>query len=235
MRLLCVAVVAVALVAGQAVAAEKVGIKSEKGKRSYSIGYDIGTNISKSFKQQSMDVDPRLFSNGVRDAFLGKKPALSEQEIKDTIAALQKELMAKRMTMIKELSEKNKKEGASFLAGNKKKAGVTTLPDGLQYRVIKQGAGESPTATSRVKVNYKGRLINGTEFDSSYKRGTPAEFDADKVIKGWTEILPLMKEGSTFEVVIPSELAYGERGQGAHIGPNATLIFEIELISVVKK
>jgi FKBP-type peptidyl-prolyl cis-trans isomerase FklB len=233
MRSFCIAALIIAFVAGQAIAAEKVGVKSEKGKRSYSIGYDIGKNISNNFKQQSLDVDPELFSKGIRDAFAGKSPAISEQQMKEIITAVQKEMMAKRDAMIKKLADKNKRDGDAFLAENKKKPGIVTMPDGLQYKVIKEGTGASPTATSRVKVHYKGTLVNGTEFDSSYKRGQPAEFDADKVIPGWQKILPVMKEGSKIEVFIPSELAYGEQGSRG-IAPNSVLIFELELISVVK-
>jgi FKBP-type peptidyl-prolyl cis-trans isomerase FklB len=234
MRSLWIAALIIIFVAGHAVAAEKVSIKSEKGKRSYSIGYDIGKNIGNNFKQQSLDVDPELFAKGIKDAFSGKKPAMSEEQMKEIITALQKEIMAKRAAKMKELADKNKKEGEAFLAENKKKPGIVTMPDGLQYRVIKEGTGDSPTANSKVKVNYKGTLINGTEFDSSYKRGQPLELEVSKVIPGWQKILPMMKEGSKMEVFIPSELAYGEQGQGPVIGPNSVLIFEMELISIVK-
>jgi FKBP-type peptidyl-prolyl cis-trans isomerase FklB len=229
LRLLCIATLVAALVAGQA-AAEQAGIKSENGKRSYSIGYDIGNAL----KKQAIDVDTNLVIKGLKDALSGKKQAMTNTEMQNALKELQKEIMAKRMVKMKEIADKNKKDGDAFLAENKKKPGIVTTQDGLQYRVIKEGTGVNPTPTSRVKVHYKGTLINGSEFDSSYKRGEPIEFDADKVIQGWQKILPLMKEGSKVEVFIPSELAYGERGQGPVIGPNSVLVFEIELLSVVK-
>ena len=157
---------------------------------------------------------------------------MTEQEMKETLAGLQKELMEKQAERAKLLAEKNKKEGEAFLAANKTKEGVKTLPDGLQYKVIKEGTGKTPKADDTVVTNYRGTLIDGTEFDSSYKRGQPATFPVKGVIPGWTEALQLMKEGSKWELFIPSNLAYGERGAGNAIGPNATLVFEIELISV---
>jgi FKBP-type peptidyl-prolyl cis-trans isomerase FklB len=230
MRLLCIAALVVVLVAGQAVAAEKTNIKSDKGKRSYSIGYDIGNMI----KSQGIEVDSNLVAKGLKDILSGAKPAMTEKEMQDSLKALNQEIMAKRVAKFKEVADKNKKEGDAFLAENKKKPGITTMPDGLQYRVIKEGSGESPTATSKVKAHYKGTLINGTEFDSSYKRNQPLEIEIDKVIAGWQKILPMMKEGGKVEIFVPSELAYGERGQGNVIGPNSVLIFEIELVSIVK-
>jgi FKBP-type peptidyl-prolyl cis-trans isomerase FklB len=157
---------------------------------------------------------------------------MTDQEITEVMTAFQKEIMAKQQEMQKKLGEKNKAEGEAFLAENKKKEGVKTLPSGLQYKVIKAGAGKKPKATDTVTVQYRGSLVNGTEFDSSYKRGTPATFPVTGVIPGWTEVLQLMEVGAKWEVVIPSNLAYGERSAGAQIGPNSTLIFEVELISV---
>jgi FKBP-type peptidyl-prolyl cis-trans isomerase FklB len=230
MRILCIAVLTVAFFAGQAVAAEKVTIKSEKGKRSYSIGYNIGTNL----KQESFDIDPDLVAKGLREALSGKKAAMTEQEIRETLTAFQQEIMAKRNAKMKEIADKNKAEGDAFLAANKTKPGITVLPSGLQYKIITEGKGDSPKPTSKIKAHYRGTLIDGTEFDSSYKRGTPADFDLDKIIAGWREALPLMKEGAKWQIFVPSNLAYGDRGQGPVIGPNSVLIFEIELISIVK-
>jgi FKBP-type peptidyl-prolyl cis-trans isomerase FklB len=164
----------------------------------------------------------------------GGKPLLTEQEIKDVITALQKDLQAKQQEKMRVLAEKNKKEGESFLAENKKKDGVITLASGLQYKIIKNGGGKMPKATDSVTVNYRGTLIDGTEFDSSIKRGQPATFQVSGVIPGWTEALQLMREGSKWQLFIPSNLAYGERGAGGSIGPNAVLIFEVELISINK-
>lgn len=230
MRYIIVILLGVALAFTTAAAADRAGLSSKKQKESYSIGYDIGTNL----KKQDVDVSFDDLYAGLKDAMTGAKPLMSEQEMKDSIMNLRGELMARQQQKMKALAEKNKKQGEEFLAKNKKEKGVKTLPSGLQYRVIKDGTGASPKATDTVTVNYRGTLIDGTEFDSSYKRGQPATFPVNGVIKGWTEALQLMKEGSKWQLFIPSELAYGERGAGPNIGPNATLIFEVELISVNK-
>lgn len=208
-------------------AAEEVTLKTPKEKLSYVIGAQIGKDL----KTQSIDVDPALVNRGLQDSILGKSLLIGDQEAKDIIAAYQKERAAKMAEERKKLGEKNKQEGAAFLAENKKKEGIKTLPSGLQYKVIKEGTGKTPKATDTVVTQYKGSLINGTEFDSSYKRGEPAMFPVNGVIRGWTEALQLMKEGSKWQIVVPPELAYGEQGAGP-IGPNATLIFEVELVSV---
>ena len=221
-------VLGVVLLAGQANAEEKKAFQTPKEKQSYSMGADLGKKI----QSLSIEVDLNAFAQGMKDAVSGNKMLLTEQEIKETLTALQKELMEKQAENAKQLGEKNMKAGEAFLAENKKKEGVITLPSGLQYKVIKEGAGKTPKADDTVVTNYRGTLIDGTEFDSSYKRGEPATFPVKGVIPGWTEALQLMKEGSKWELFIPSSLAYGERGAGNAIGPNATLIFEIELISV---
>lgn len=218
----------VLLVGPAANAEEKKALQTAKEKQSYSLGADIGTKL----KAQSIDIDADLFAQGIKDAVSGEKFLMTEQERKETLTGLQKELMEKQAERVKQISEKNKKEGEAFLSENKKKEGVKTLPSGLQYKVIIEGAGKTPKAEDTVVTHYRGTLIDGTEFDSSYKRGEPATFPVKGVIPGWTEALQLMKEGSKWELVIPSNLAYGERGAGNAIGPNATLIFEIELISV---
>jgi FKBP-type peptidyl-prolyl cis-trans isomerase FklB len=183
-------------------------------------------------KKQSIDIDPNLITKGIQDALVGAKPLLTDQEIQETMIAFQKEMMAKW----EEIGKKNKADGEAFLAGNKKKEGVKTLPDGLEYKVINAGTGKKPKADDTVTVNYRGTLINGTEFDSSYKRGQPATFPVSGgMIKGWSEALQLMQEGAKWELFIPSNLAYGERGMGGIIGPNATLIFEVELVSIKEK
>ena len=214
--------------AGHAGAEAQEPLPTDKQKQSYSIGVDIGKRI----KSQSIDVDANALVQGVRHALSGEKTLLSEQEMNDALSALQKEMMAKQAERAKQLGEKNLKEGEAFLAENKKKEGVKTLPSGLQYKVITAGTGKTPTAEDTVVTNYRGTLVDGTEFDSSFKRGQPATFPVKGVIPGWTEALQLMKEGAKWELVIPANLAYGERGAGNVIGPNATLIFEIELISV---
>jgi len=233
-KFILTAVLAVGLLAGQAGAEEKEGgadksaLKDKKEKVSYSIGVDIGNTM----KKQSMDIDPDVLAKGLKDAFTGGKTLMTEQEVTETLNGLRMEMMAKQQERMKEAGEKNKKEGEAFLAENKKKEGVVTLPSGLQYKVITEGTGKMPKLTDTVTVNYKGTLIDGTEFDSSYKRGQPATFPVNGVIPGWTEALQLMKEGSKWQVFIPSNLAYGERGAGNQITPNAVLIFDVELISV---
>jgi len=218
----------VVLLASHANAEEKKAFQTPKEKQSYSMGADIGKRL----QSQSIEVDPDVFAQGMKDALSGGKMLLTEQEIKEALTALQKGLADKQAERTKQLSEKNKKEGEAFLAENKKKDGVITLPSGLQYKVITEGTGKTPKAEDTVVTNYRGTLIDGTEFDSSYKRGEPATFPVKGVIPGWTEALQLMKEGSKWELFIPASLAYGERGAGNVIGPYATLIFEIELISV---
>ena len=219
------------LAAGSAGAQEKPALKDQKEKISYIIGMDIGGN----FKKQSIDIDPDIMARGIKDGLSGAKPILSEEEAREVMTAFEKEMKARQEAAQKAAGEKNKKEGEIFLADNKKKEGVKTLPNGLQYKVIKAGTGKKPAATDTVTTHYKGTLIDGTEFDSSYKRGKPATFPVNGVIPGWTEALQLMEEGAQWQLFIPSNLAYGERGAGRIIGPHATLIFEVELISIQEK
>lgn len=214
--------------AGQIRAQENPALKDQKDKVSYSIGMEIGKNM----KKQSLDVNPEFLTRGIKDAFSDGKPLMTDQEMSEALMAFQKEMMAKQQELAKKLGEKNQKEGEAFLAENKKKEGMITLPSGLQYKVIKAGSGKKPKATDTVSVHYQGTLINGTEFDSSYRRGQPVSFPVNGVIPGWTEALQLMEVGAKWQVVVPSNLAYGDRGAGPQIGPNATLIFEVELISI---
>ncbi len=208
-------------------AKESPTLKSQKEKMSYIIGLDIGKNLQK----QTIEIDPEIVAKGIKDGLSGGKPLMSDQEVRETVAAFQKEMTAKQEA----LGAKNKKDGEAYLAENKKKEGVKTLPSGLQYKVIKAGKGKKPKLTDTVTTHYRGTLIDGTEFDSSYKRNTPATFPVNGVIPGWTEGLQLMEEGAKWQLFVPSNLAYGERGAGGTIGPNATLIFEVELISVQEK
>jgi len=177
-------------------------------------------------------VDPEMLAQGVRDAFAGGKTLLTEEEARKTLADLQKELMEKQQEQVRQMMEKNKKEGEEFLAANKKKKGVVTLPSGLQYKVLKAGSGSSPKLTDTVETNYRGTLIDGTEFDSSYKRGETATFPVSGIIEGWKEALQKMKVGDKWQLFVPAELAYGERGAGREIGPNQALIFEVELLTI---
>ena len=219
--------VAVAL-SGAAFAADTPELKTDKEKISYSIGMEIGGNL----KRGSVEVDPDLLAKGLKDSYGEGKTILTEDQARQAIADFQKTLMAKQAETMQKLSEKNKADGEKFLAENGKKEGVKTLPSGLQYKEIAPGTGKSPKTTDTVTTHYKGTLIDGTEFDSSYKRGEPVSFPVSGVIAGWTEALQLMKEGAKWQLFVPSNLAYGERGAGREIGPNATLIFEVELISI---
>lgn len=207
---------------------DKTELTTEKDKISYSIGTDIGNSL----KRQEIDVDTDVLFKGIRDVMTGGKLLLTDEEMRSTMDEFRNKMIAKQQDKMKELGEKNKEEGEAFLAENKKDKDVVTLPSGLQYKVITEGDGAMPKATDKVTVNYRGTLIDGTEFDSSYTRGQPASFPVNGVIPGWTEALQLMKAGSKWKLFIPSNLAYGERGAGGKIGPNAALIFEVELISV---
>ena len=203
-------------------------LKTEKDKLSYAMGMDLGGQL----KANSVDVDPAMFAKGLQDMLAGGKTLLTPDEAKAVITELQKAMVVKQAAAAKAAGEKNKTEGEAFLAANKAKEGVVTLPSGLQYKVITTGTGPKPTLEQTVTCQYRGTLIDGKEFDSSFKRGQPASFPVKGVIKGWTEVLQLMPVGSKWQVFVPSALAYGERGAGADIGPNATLIFEIELVSI---
>ncbi len=198
-----------------------------KERESYSFGYQFGETI----KRQGMEINMDVYTSGIKDALEGKAPLMSQEEIRATLMEAQKRAAAARQAEQKKKAEENLAAGKAFLEENKKKEGVTVLPSGLQYKVLKEGAGKTPKSSDMVTVQYKGTHIDGTEFDSSYKRNEPAKFAVDKVIKGWTEALQLMKEGSKWQLYIPPELGYGERGTRG-IGPNSALIFEVELLSV---
>ena len=208
-------------------AAEKVELKDQKDRESYSLRYQFGQGL----KAQGLDINLDVYASGIKDALSGTNPSLSQEEIRKTISDLQQRIAAVLQKGLKEMAEKNLAEGKAFLEENKKKEGVKTLPSGLQYKVLAEGSGKTPKATDSVTVNYKGTLINGTEFDNSYKRGSPTTFQVVQVIAGWTEALQLMNEGSKWQLFIPPELGYGNRAAGP-VPPNSTLIFEVELISV---
>jgi len=219
------------MLAGIAAAQDAPALKDQKERLSYALGMDLGNQLRK----QSVEMDPDLFVRGLKDSLAGSKTLLTDQEARAAITELQNEIRKKQMAIAQEVGEKNKAEGEGFLAENKAKEGVVTLESGLQYKVLKTGEGKKPTIDDSVVCHYRGTLINGTEFDSSYKRNQPATFPVKGVIKGWTEALQLMAAGSKWQLFIPSALAYGERGAGNLIGPNAALIFEVELISVKDK
>ena len=199
-----------------------------------SVSYAIGLNIGKSIKSDSLDVNPAIIASGIRHAMSGDKPMLTDEQIQSTMQALQQQMMAKQAAVQSAASAENKTKGAAFLAENKKKEGVVELASGLQYKIIKEGKGKKPTATDKVKVHYVGTTIDGEEFDSSIKRGSPAEFKLNEVIAGWTEGLELMPVGSKYMLYVPSNLAYGDRGSSGLIKPGSTLIFEVELLDIVK-
>jgi len=210
-------------------------LTTRKEKFSYALGMNIGTGLENNLKKQSVEVDPNLLSQGLKDAMAGGKTRLTQEEAQAVLTEVQTEIRKQQQEKMQQAGAANKTEGEAFLAANKSKDGIVTLPSGLQYKILTAGTGPKPTASDSVVCNYRGTLINGTEFDSSYKRGQPATFGVGQVIKGWTEALQLMPVGSKWQLFIPSSLAYGERGAGAEIGPNATLIFEVELLSIQDK
>lgn len=208
---------------------------NETDKVSYALGMNIATSLATNIKRQNVEVNNDVLVQAIKDGLSGGKTLMTEAEAQNTLRQFMTELQAKQEAKMKEAADANKKEGDAFLAANKTKPGVVALPSGLQYKIIKEGTGPKPAATDNVVCNYRGTLINGKEFDSSYKRGEPATFPVGGVIKGWTEALQLMPVGSKWELYIPADLAYGARGAGADIGPNATLIFEVELLSIQGK
>jgi FKBP-type peptidyl-prolyl cis-trans isomerase len=219
----------------EAKSAAAPALKTQKEKFSYALGMNIGTGLGANLKKQSVEVDTNLVSQGLKDTMSGDKTRLTQEEAQAVLKEVETELRKQQQEKTQQAAATNKTEGEAFLAANKDKEGVVTLPSGLQYKILTAGTGPTPTATDSVVCNYRGTLINGTEFDSSYKRGQPATFGVGQVIKGWTEALQLMPVGSKWQLFIPSSLAYAERGAGAEIGPNATLIFEVELLSIQDK
>jgi FKBP-type peptidyl-prolyl cis-trans isomerase FklB len=207
-----------------------LALTTEKDKQSYAIGLNVG----KSLHRDDIDVDPKIVLQGLQDAMTGGAALLTDDQIKTVMTDLQTQVRQKQEEKRQAMAETNKKNGAAFLAANATKPGVVTLPSGLQYKILTPGTGPKPTAEDSVICNYRGTLLDNTEFDSSYKRGQPATFPVTGVIKGWTEALQLMPVGSKWQLFIPSDLAYGERGRPP-IEPNATLVFELELISIAPK
>lgn len=202
---------------------------TQKEKLSYSFGQSIGDSL----KQQNTDIDMDILMKGIADAMADKYTLLQADQIEETLGTFRKEKLAEQAKKRQQLTEKNAQKGEAFLAENKKKEGVIALPSGLQYKILRPGSGRQPGPTDTVTTHYRGTLIDGTEFDSSYARNKPSSFAVNRVIQGWTEALQLMKEGAKWKLFIPSDLAYGKRGAaGGKIGPNETLIFEVELLSV---
>jgi FKBP-type peptidyl-prolyl cis-trans isomerase len=203
-------------------------LKTQKQKISYSLGLSLGTSM----KEQAVDLDLDIFTRGIRDALSNGKALLTDDEVRAVLTDFQKKMSDKQKADFAKLADKNKQAGEAFLAANKTKEGVITTASGLQYKVLKQGNGPKPKETDTVTANYRGTLIDGTEFDNSYKRGEPATFRLDRVIAGWKEALLLMPVGSKYQLYIPSSLCYGERAPVQEIGPNSTLIFEVELLAI---
>ena len=228
MKQVFVLALGLALLTGPSIAGDKPELKNEKEKAGYSVGYQMGSD----FRRQGMEMDPDMVAKGFRDALAGTEPLMTPNEMHQTLGKLQEKMIEAQEKEQEEQGKKNKAEGETFLAENAKKKGVKTLPSGMQYQVLKEGEGTPPKATDTVTVQYRGTLIDGTEFDSSYRRGQPATFPLNKVIKGWTEGLQLMKPGAKYRFFIPPDLAYGPRGVASKIGPESTLIFEVELLSV---
>jgi FKBP-type peptidyl-prolyl cis-trans isomerase len=232
MKFKWIVVLVVLFFASLASAEENLILKDQKDRISYSYGVDTGTKL----KNLPVSVDLDLFITGIKDGLSGAKLLMTEQEIRETLMGLQKEITAKSEEQKTALAEKSKKEGETFLSENKKKEGVITLPSGLQYKVLKEGTGKTPTDTNWVLIHFRGNLIDGTVFEDTYKSfGQPVAFAIKGLIPGWAEGLKLMKEGATWQLFIPPNLAFGERGAGTLIGPNATLIIEVELVSVQEK
>lgn len=209
-------------------AATPFTLKTAKDKASYAVGVNFGTGLH----QHEVPVDAAIVARGLRDAMAGGKLLMTEDEMKTALTQLRNDVNQAQQAKAHEAGESNRKEGDAFLAANKAKDGVVTLPSGLQYKILTAGTGPKPTTSDTVTCNYKGTLISGKEFDSSYKRGQPATFPVSGVIKGWTEALQLMPVGSKWQLFIPADLAYGDRGAPPDIAPGDTLIFEVELLSI---
>ena len=213
-----------------AVPSEQLSLDTDDQKTSYAMGYNMGSN----FKEIYKDIHQDSLLRGIIDAISEKEPLISDDQITSILMELQQKVNQRKQVERKEVAEKNKIKGKEFMKKNARKSGIQVTATGLQYQVLKKGTGSKPKPSDRVKVHYRGTLIDGTEFDSSYKRNQPASFGLNEVIPGWTEALQLMNVGSKYLFYIPSELAYGDRGAGNVIGPNETLIFEVELLEILE-
>ena len=227
MKRTVVAVLLLVLTVGAAYAADKPSTKLEK------VSYSIGMNIASNMLNQNLEIDADQLAAGLKAKLKGEETLLTDVEMAEVLTAFQQEMQMKQMAEAAAAAAEAEKASTEFLATNGKKDGVVTLDSGLQYKVIKEGTGATPKVDSKVKVHYKGTLMDGTVFDSSYDRGEPASFPVNGVIKGWTEALQLMKEGAKWQLVIPADLAYGERGAPPTIPANAVLVFDVELLEIL--
>ncbi|MCH7506136.1 MAG: FKBP-type peptidyl-prolyl cis-trans isomerase [Proteobacteria bacterium] len=226
MRFVFALIILIALMTGPVMAQD---VTSEKGKLSYAIGWDIGEDI----KRRGAEFDVETIIAAVRDSAAGKDPQVPAQEMVAMLTELQKKVRKEQAEAFKKLSDENQIKSEEFLAANISKTGIVVLPSGIQYRIIEEGEGARPNMSSAVKVHYRGSKINGHEFDSSFARGVPEEFTVNTVLKGWQEVLPLMKTGATWQIFVPPELAFGPRGNPP-VGPNEALIFDLKLVEIVK-
>ena len=216
----------VMLVSGTAFAQD---VNTEKGKLSYAVGWDIGADIAR----RSTEFDVESLITAIRDVVADKEPQVSAEEMRVLLTALQEKVRAEQVEQFRVLSEENLAKSEAFLEANKSKTGIVALPSGVQYRVIEEGEGGRPGLESRVTVHYRGSKLDGREFDSSFARGTPEEFTVNAVLKGWQEVLPLMKAGSTWQIFVPPELAFGARGNPP-VGPNEALMFDLKLVEIIQ-
>jgi len=230
MKRIAMITLAAASVVSPLLAADESPLKTQQDKLSYMLGMNIGRDL----KRNDVPVNPDLYLRGLKDSLSGGKTLLTDEEAAQVMNAFRAELREKQTAKQREAGDKNKKDGEAFLAANKAKEGVKTTPSGLQYKAIVQGTGKLPTTNDTVTTHYRGTLVDGTEFDNSYKRGEPASFPVTGVIKGWTEALQMMPVGSKWQLVIPAEIAYGERGRPG-IPPNSTLLFDLELLDIKKQ
>lgn len=205
------------------------GVDTEKGKLSYAVGWDIGADI----KRRSTEFDVESLISAIRDTVAGEEPKVTPEEMRTLLTTLQEKVRAEQVEQFRVLSEKNQAESEAFLLANKTKTGIVVLPSGVQYRIIEEGEGARPGLESKVTVHYRGSKLDGHEFDSSFARGTPEEFTVNAVLKGWQEVLPLMKAGSTWQIFVPPEMAFGARGNPP-VGPNEALMFDLKLVEIIK-